>query len=78
MPGVSAARKLIVCLFALGVILTLAGHRYQTGKRDAQITWQDVNYELQHVESARVELFAALNQKLAGDRRTQPVIVNAD
>ena len=65
MPEVSAARKIIVCLFLLGLALTFAGHRHQTHQQASQITWQDVNHELQNVENARVELFTALNQKLA-------------
>lgn len=68
MPEVSVARKLIVCLFVFGVILTVAGHYYQARRSAAQITWHDVNVELQNVESARVDLFDALNQKMTSAR----------
>ncbi|MEM7256768.1 MAG: hypothetical protein AAF404_05215 [Pseudomonadota bacterium] len=64
MPAVSAVRKAIVCLFLCGVVLSVAGHRFQSKQQAAQITWHDVNQELQHVELARAELFDALHRKI--------------
>ncbi len=65
MPEVDTARRIIVCLFVFGLLLSFAGHRYQSHQRASSITWHDVNTELQQVETARVELFEALNQKIA-------------
>jgi hypothetical protein len=59
-----AAKKIVVGLFVFGVAVSMAGHQYRTHKQSARITWQDVNVELQHVESARVDLFNSLNAKM--------------
>lgn len=68
MPAVNAVRKMIACLFLCGVVLVVAGHQYQSRQQAAQITWHDVNIELQQVEVARAELFDALHDKIARQR----------
>jgi len=64
MSEANGAGKIIVGLFAVGLVLALAGHRYQTHQQSEQITWHDVNVELQNVEQARIDLFSTLNDKI--------------
>ena len=68
MSEANGARKIVFGLFAVGLVLTLAGHRYQTHQQSAQITWHDVNVELQNVEQARIDLFSTLNDKIVAQQ----------
>lgn len=55
--------KVIISLFVFGIVLCIAGHKYQSRQQARQISWQDVNVAMQDVESAKRELFQSLNAK---------------
>ena len=58
-----AARKVVVVLFLIGVVIAYAGYRHQNEQRRSQVTWQDVSATLQEVEIAKRELFESMHEK---------------
>ncbi len=58
-------RKIVIGLFAIGVIIALAGYKHRSAQQAAQVTWQDVSATLQNVEVAKRDLFQSMQLKSA-------------